>query len=219
MRAPTTWASLVAIAAMTTACGRGCGSAPQAPQGMETTTEAIPAVAAPTSASPTAAESAANGAAANGAATIGAAPAGPIARDVAGALGLDLPDRRNDAVLPALDTLPRRRLRQFEIDRQLIVRVDATTLRVLDTTLEVKALVEDEAIVAALRKATQDWGVRSGVAATRLVLAFDRRVDRELAARVRRIAHAASSWRVVAIAVEGDDLYEVMLDPPPGRRP
>lgn len=205
MTSRSTWTALLTVTLLASACGRGCGGDPAPTAATVPTSAASTEAQLPTAATTTAVE------AAQAAAT--------DARSVAKALGLTLPERRNDAVLPAFDSLPRRRLRGFQVERQLIVRVDATWLRVLDTELATKTLVEDEPITAALRQAAQAWGQRSGVAATRLVLAFDKDVDRELAARIRRLAHTASSWRVVALAVEGGDLFEVLLDPPPDRRP
>ena len=210
MNGPSKISILLGLSLLASACGRGCSGDPLAAVGQAPVMAPGASAVAEANAPPSAAT-------VTGAGDAGEAAFG--AQAVGAALGLTLPDRRNDAVLPALNTLPRRRLREFRVDRQLIVRVDRKTLRVLDSELSVSALVEDAPITTALRQAAQTWGQRSGVAATRLVLAFDKDVDRELAARVRRQAHIASSWRVVALAVEGDELYEVMLDPPPDRRP
>ncbi len=133
------------------------------------------------------------------------------------ALALRLPARAHDDVVPALASLPRRRLVTFDANTAFVARLGPAGLQALDQTLAAPATATDDAISALLRRAGTDYGVRAGIAANRLVLAIDRGADRALVARLRRLAQQAGRWRLVLLTRDGDDLVEVWLDPPAPR--
>lgn len=196
------WATLGLGAA---GCGRGCdGAGPAA--------TVAPTVATAASIAP------------QGATT--AVPAGveavqpPTGADaVAGAVGVALPERLTSDVLPGLATLPRRRLPSFDPRQHCVVRLDAEAATLLEARVANSAWSRDDApLTALLRAGAEEWSRRSGVAAQRVVLAIDAAADRRAAAALRRVAHAARTWRVVMLTREGPDVWEVMLDPPPALR-
>jgi len=157
-----------------------------------------------------------------------AAPAGAPARPVAPADGspaaieghfaIVLPQRLSSDVLPGMPTLPYRRLPGFEPSRQLALVLDRNGLRLLERAVPVAQMSEDAAITELLRWGMTQWATRTGLAANRLVLVLDASLKAEDAGRVRRLAMTANTWRVVALARDGDALVELMLDPP-GARP
>ncbi len=134
-------------------------------------------------------------------------------------LELRLADRNSGQILPALGSFPLRRLREFDAKRHLVGRLDATSFVLLGTRLDSEALGDDAKVTAVLRSAIEAWQRRSGTAALRLVLAIDRETPAELAARVRRLAMISYTWRVVALARDGDQLVELLLSPRPVMRP
>lgn len=135
------------------------------------------------------------------------------------ALDLQLPDRRGGTVLPAIQMLPYRRLTGFEIDKNLVARLDEHSLKLLEREVRDERLDSDDAILTMLRMAAQDYRERAGLEPNRLVLAVDVRVPVELTSRVRQVALKAGQWRVVALARDGEQLVELSLSPPPDRRP
>ncbi len=138
----------------------------------------------------------------------------PIERE----LDLQLPDRRGGAVLPGLQMLPFRRLTGFEAKKNLVARLDAHSLKILEREVRDERLQFDIAITTTLRSAAQDYRQRAGLEPNRLVLAIDAGVSQELTTRVRKLALQASQWRVVALARDGEQLVELSLSPPPDRR-
>lgn len=134
-------------------------------------------------------------------------------------LGIELPGRVTDTVLPGFSTFPRRRLQRFAPEKALVVRINDAGATALGETWPRDVTDDDTKLQTAFRSLVQSWQQRSGTAANRVVLAFDRRTPGRLAARVRQAAHAAHSWRVVALAREDEVLFELMLDPPRTQRP
>ena len=131
---------------------------------------------------------------------------------------MTLPSRTEDRALPGFSSFPRRRLPGFDPARALVVKVTASEVRALQHRVPMAQIGEDAALSGFFRAVAESWQQRSGTAANRVHLAFGADVSREQAARVRRAAHTARNWRTVAIAKQGDDVYEVLLDPPGGRR-
>jgi hypothetical protein len=132
-------------------------------------------------------------------------------------LGISLPDRVSGTVLPGLATLPRRALPGFDVDKALVVTVSAAGAKALGQQLSAAELRESTRTAAFFRTLIESWQRRSGVAANRVVLAFDRNVDSGVATTLRQAAQQAHTWRVVALAREGDRVLELLLDPP-GKR-
>jgi hypothetical protein len=135
------------------------------------------------------------------------------------ALDLQLADRRGGAILPAIQMLPYRRLTGFEVDKNFVARLDEKSLRVLDREAREERLQDEDAIMTVLRMAAQDYRERAGLEPNRLVLAVDAKVPVELTSRVRKVALKAGTWRVVALARDGEQLVELSLTPPPEHRP
>ena len=135
------------------------------------------------------------------------------------ALGLRLPERHNAAILPGWDTFPWRRLTEFRSDQHLTVRIGAQGVAILERSLDANAAHSDARITELLRWALDQWQKRSGIAANRLILAIDTNAERELIARVRNVALQASLWRVVGLSRDDEYLVELLLSPPPDRRP
>ena len=133
-------------------------------------------------------------------------------------LGLALPGRVTDSVLPGFSTFPRRVLPKFATDKALVVTVTASGLKALGHQLPAAKLEDADALRVFFRMLIDDWEKRAGVAANRVTLAFDRTIARAVAVNVRTAAHDAHSWRVVALAREEDRLMEILLDPPARRR-
>jgi hypothetical protein len=133
-------------------------------------------------------------------------------------LAIRLPERRSGTIVPGLATLPWRKLSLFEPKVNLVARIDAKGLHVLGDFLPTERL-DDQAILAMLRKSADQWRLRAGIAPTRLVLAVDADVSPVLVGRIRRVAMTAGQWRVVALARDGSTLVELMLNPPPETRP
>lgn len=142
-------------------------------------------------------------------------PAEPVER----ALGLHLPERRTGTELPAMTTLPHRKLLVFQPDRHLIVAVTAQRVRLFERELTGADLADEAKLTELLRWGLQQWQQRSGLGANRLVLAIGQGTPPELVGRVRRLAMTANTWRVAAVARDGDGLVELMLDPVPAQRP
>ncbi len=115
--------------------------------------------------------------------------------------------------------LPYRRLQEFKPDQHLIVAIAPTGVQVLERKLDLQRASNDAEVTLALRWAQGEWQRRSGVAANRAVLAIDRNAPPELVNRVRNVALQATLWRVVGLARDEDRLVEVLLSPPPERRP
>lgn len=147
-----------------------------------------------------------------------AGPAHPAAA-VETALAIQLPERQSSDILPGWTTFPYRRLAEFRPDQHLVVRVDNNGVGALERNLDAAAAQEDAKITQLLRWALDQWQRRAGVAANRLVIAPDRAVARELLSRVRNVALQASVWRVVGLSRDEDQLVELLLSPPPDRRP
>ncbi len=135
------------------------------------------------------------------------------------ALDIRLPERSNAELLPGWPTFPWRRLTEFRPDQHLTVRVAKNGVSVFERSLDANAAQSDARITELLRWALDAWQRRSGVAANRLVLAIDHRSDRDLVSRVRNVALQASLWRVVGLSRDEDQLTELLLSPPPDRRP
>ena len=157
-----------------------------------------------------------------------AAPAAPadVARSpehpalaVEPALGIRLPERQDASLLPGWPTFPWRRLPEFRPDQHLTVRVASNGVGCLERSLDPTTAQSDARVTELLRWALDSWQRRSGVAANRLVLAIDRNSDRDLVSRVRNVALQASLWRVVGLSRDDDQLTELLLSPPPDRRP
>ncbi len=146
-----------------------------------------------------------------------AAPDRPLdaAALVERALHVRLPERETDHVFPAMNTLPRRVLKRFDAERALVATLRGDTLHLMGATAPTH---DPAALRALLRRAVEDWGQRSGVAATRLTLAVDRDADRTAASRVRKAALAAHTWFVVALSRDKGRVVEVTLSPPRPRR-
>ena len=132
------------------------------------------------------------------------------------ALTIRLPERLKDAPFPGFDTLPRRRLRRFVAANHLVVTLRKAQMTILGQEV---AASDTDAVRTSLRRAIESWSARSGVAANRLILAVDKDASPQAASSLRRVAMQAHSWRVVALAREGERLMEVHLSPPGQRRP
>lgn len=130
-----------------------------------------------------------------------------------------LAQRTSSDVLPAMAMLPYRRLAGFDPTRQLIATLNRDGLRMFERTLEPAKLSDEAAMTELLRWGMAQWATRSGTAANRLYLALDASTQVADAARVRRIAMAANTWKVVALARDGEKLVELLLDPPTPRVP
>ena len=139
----------------------------------------------------------------------------PVERE----LNLRLPDRRSSRVVPGTAMLPYRRLPAFEVGKNLVARVDAHALHILEREVRDARFDSDEDVLTALRLGAQDFRTRAGLEPNRLVLAIDALTPVEVSARIRRLALQAQEWRVVALAKDGDALVELSLMPPPDRRP
>lgn len=175
-------------------CGRGCSTPPPPPPSAPPAP--LPAAATTTRAPPTS-----------------------LVDRVERGLDIELVERLKDNVLPGLATYPHRILKRFPVDGHLIARLDSRGLLLLGEAVDPQEADDDDELRARLRLAAQAWGERSGTAATRLYLAFDRRVDPVAAARLRRLAMGSHNWRVVGLAREGDQLLELLLGPAPAIRP
>jgi hypothetical protein len=126
-------------------------------------------------------------------------------------LGIQLPTRRGSRVLPTARALPWRILRGFDPDKALVTRLDANGLHTLG--IDLAATSTDDELSRHFRDGAEAWRRRAGVAATRLVLALDDGIAPDVAGRAGRLAAAAAPWRVVALARDGDQLVEVVLNP------
>lgn len=188
--------SLFAALLLVAGCGRGCN-----PPASPASAHGPPSADLPTASTPTT-----------------AAPLG-LVEAVEASLDVQLPERRQDNVLPGLATFPHRVLQRFPVDGHLVARLDHRGLLLLGKLMPPEALADDDQLRARLREAAQAWGQRSGTAATRLYLAFDRRVGAVDAARLRRLAMASHNWRVVGLVRDGDRLMELLLGPAPAARP
>jgi len=138
---------------------------------------------------------------------------------VENALGIRLPERHEAELLPGWPTFPWRRLAEFRPDQHLTLRVAPNGVGIFERSLDATTAQSDARVTELLRWALDAWQRRSGVAANRLVLAIDRNSDRDLVSRVRNVALQASLWRVVGLSRDGDQLTELLLSPPPDRRP
>lgn len=146
------------------------------------------------------------------------APAHPAAA-VEAQYALQLPERHSSEVLPGWPSLPYRRLLEFKPEQHLVVAVAASGVQVLERKLGPERLSQDADITAALRWALGEWQRRSGVAANRVVLAIDKDAPPDVVNRVRNVALQAALWRVVGLSRDEDRLVELLLSPPPDRRP
>lgn len=190
---------LLTLCLLLTGCGRGCEGG--RPSSALAPTETPPAAALPHPSTPTQ-----------------VAPRS-LPDSVESRLGIALPRRHQDSVLPGLATFPHRVLQRFPPDSHLIARLDQRGLLLLDQLLTPAELADDDRLQARMRAAAGQWGRRSGTAATRLYLAFDRQVNAVDAARLRRLAMKSHNWRVVGLARDGDRLLELLLGPAPATRP
>ena len=123
--------------------------------------------------------------------------------------GFELPDRVTGKVFPAMATFPYRRLRDFDVGRNLVVRLNSKGLDVLQQHVSVADWHDETELRKVLRLAGEQWGQRSGVAATRLYLVVEHGLDARVAGRVRRIAMTSGAWRVVGSPLS-------CIDPLPG---
>lgn len=130
-----------------------------------------------------------------------------------------LPQRKSSELLPGMGVLPYRRLHAFDPARQLTVTLNRDGMRLFERVLEPTKLSDEAAVTELLRWGMAQWAMRSGVAANRLYLALDASTQVADAARLRRLAMTAHTWRVVALARDGEDLVELLLDPPAPRTP
>lgn len=146
-------------------------------------------------------------------------PADPNLLPVERALDLRLPDRRGGSILPGLSLLPFRRLPNFDLDKNMVARLDAHSLKVLEREAKDERLNVDENVLTTLRLGAQDYRERAGLEPNRLVLVVDAGTPMEVTGRIRQLALRAAQWRVVALARDGDQLVELSLVPPPERRP
>ncbi len=153
------------------------------------------------------------------AATPVAASALSLPDKVAQQLGITLPERKSSPLLPGLDRLPFRRLPTFDPANQLIVQVDAQGLRCLDQHLTAVQAQDEARVTQILRNCAELWRTRSGTQANRLVLALDSHLATTQAGQLRRLAQQAGQWRLVGLAREGNDLFELLLAPVPDHRP
>lgn len=136
------------------------------------------------------------------------------------ALMVRLVERRSPRqLLPGWSMLPWRRLHELRPDQHLILRVSAAGLGILERTLDAQASLDPQRVTELLRWAVGQWQSRAGVAANRLILAVDADATDETLALVRHAALTAGQWQVVAVARDQEYLVELMLNPPPQRRP
>ncbi len=134
-------------------------------------------------------------------------------------LNLQLPERRSGVVLPGLQTLPYRRLREFDPAKNLVLRVTQRGLSILEKALPIEQLQNEQALTEILRWAQGQWATRTGLAPIRLVLVADKSMQPQQMAVLRRVALTTGTWRLVALARDGEVLVELALNPPPERRP
>jgi hypothetical protein len=132
--------------------------------------------------------------------------------------GFELPDRITGKVFPAMSTFPYRRLGDFDVGRNLVVRLNHKGLDVLQQHVDVADWHDETELRKVFRLAGEQWAQRSGVTATRLYLVVEHGLDARVAGRVRRIAMTSGTWRVVGLARDGDHLMELLLSPAPRRR-
>ena len=129
-----------------------------------------------------------------------------------------LPERATSGLVPAMRSLPWRKLSGFDPGAALIVvvwpdRVDVPVLGLATTALD-----DEGKLTALVRQVRDAWEKRSGVAAQRVALVGAADASPLAVGRVRRLLQSAATWRVVALARDGDALVEVLLDPPPAAR-
>ncbi len=189
--------SAALLASLLSGCSRGCNS--ERP-GTANTSQAIKSVQLPSATTATRAQ-----------------PMG-LADAIEAQFGFELPDRVTGKVFPAMATFPYRRLRDFDVGRNLVVRLNSKGLDVLQQHVSVADWHDETELRKVLRLAGEQWGQRSGVAATRLYLVVEHGLDARVAGRVRRIAMTSGAWRVVGLARDGDLLMELLLSPAPRQR-
>ena len=139
------------------------------------------------------------------------------AASLEGQLHVVLAQRKSSDLLPGMATLPYRRLPEFAAAHQLLLVADRAGLHMLEHSVPTEKMSDDAAVTELLRWGMSQWATRSGLAANRLVVVLDASLQTADVARLRRLAMTANTWRVVALARDGDTLVELLLDPPAGR--
>ncbi|MSP90228.1 MAG: hypothetical protein EXR79_00245 [Myxococcales bacterium] len=142
-------------------------------------------------------------------------PADPVEA----AIRVRLPERATSGLVPAMRSLPWRKLPSLDPGAVLIVVVRADRVDCPVLGLSTTAVDDDVKLTALLRLARAAWEKRSGVAAQRALLVGAPDASSAAVGRVRRLLHTAGAWRVVALARDGAALVEILLDPPPAARP